>query len=154
MTSTVIPGAGDPDVAIVGDLNSYAGEDPSLVDGDEAAGLVEQADAGQLRDGIDEAGATQSGGFDIADDVDEQLVPFYADGLDRAVRGAHPTPDLRGLEGRAGGSRGGEQSVGVAEHDLAVGADVDEQAQSAVPVHAGGEYAGDDVAADVRAQRR
>ena len=25
---TVIPGAGDPDVAIVGDLNSYAGEDP------------------------------------------------------------------------------------------------------------------------------
>ncbi|MDP9219421.1 MAG: Ig-like domain repeat protein [Actinomycetota bacterium] len=26
--STVVPGAGDPDVAIVGDLNSYAGEDP------------------------------------------------------------------------------------------------------------------------------
>ena len=24
----MIPGAGDPDVAIVGDLNSYAGEDP------------------------------------------------------------------------------------------------------------------------------
>jgi hypothetical protein len=28
VTSTVIPGAGDPDVSIVGDLNSYAGEDP------------------------------------------------------------------------------------------------------------------------------
>ena len=28
VSSTVIPGAGDPDVAIVGDLNSYAGEDP------------------------------------------------------------------------------------------------------------------------------
>jgi len=26
--ATVVPGAGDPDVAIVGDLNSYAGEDP------------------------------------------------------------------------------------------------------------------------------
>src|SRR4029077_20696492 len=28
VSTTVIPGAGDPDVAIVGDLNSYAGEDP------------------------------------------------------------------------------------------------------------------------------
>jgi predicted extracellular nuclease len=28
VNSTVIPGAGDPDVFIVGDLNSYAGEDP------------------------------------------------------------------------------------------------------------------------------
>jgi predicted extracellular nuclease len=28
VSSTVVPGAGDPDVLIVGDLNSYAGEDP------------------------------------------------------------------------------------------------------------------------------
>lgn len=31
IAGTVIPGAGDPDVAIVGDLNSYAGEDPIAV---------------------------------------------------------------------------------------------------------------------------
>lgn len=31
ITDTVVPGAGDPDVMIVGDLNSYAGEDPIAV---------------------------------------------------------------------------------------------------------------------------
>lgn len=43
IAGTVVPGAGDPDVLIVGDLNSYAGEDPiaSL----EAAGFVNQVKA-------------------------------------------------------------------------------------------------------------
>jgi predicted extracellular nuclease len=31
ITGTIVPGAGDPDVLIVGDLNSYAGEDPIAV---------------------------------------------------------------------------------------------------------------------------
>ena len=44
--------------------------------------------------------------------------------------------------------------VAVAEHDLAVGADVDEEPGPLVAVHAGGEHARDDVAADVRAEGR
>ncbi|GHJ49090.1 hypothetical protein Cs7R123_64320 [Catellatospora sp. TT07R-123] len=38
ISTTVVPGAGDPDVLIVGDLNSYAGEDP--IAALEAAGYV------------------------------------------------------------------------------------------------------------------
>ena len=47
--------------------------------------------------------------------------------LDRAGRGALAAADLGALEGRAGGARRGEQAVAVAEHDLGVGADVDDQ---------------------------
>ena len=74
--------------------------------------------------------------------------------LDRAVGGAHAAADGAALEGRAGGGGGGEQPVAVGEHDLAVRADVDEQPDPLVAVHARGEHAGDDVAADVRAQGR
>ncbi|WP_424188191.1 ExeM/NucH family extracellular endonuclease [Actinokineospora sp. G85] len=41
LSSTVVPGAADPDVLIVGDLNSYAGEDPIAVL--EAAGFTNLA---------------------------------------------------------------------------------------------------------------
>lgn len=43
INSTVVPGAGDPDVLIVGDLNSYAGEDP--IAALEAAGYVNEVKA-------------------------------------------------------------------------------------------------------------
>jgi predicted extracellular nuclease len=43
INSTVLPGAGDPDVLIVGDLNSYAGEDP--IAALEAAGYVNEVKA-------------------------------------------------------------------------------------------------------------
>ena len=52
-----------------------------------------------------------------------------------------------------GGRGGGQDPVAVAEHDLAVGADVDEQPGPLVAVHAGRQHAGDDVAADVGAER-
>ena len=82
------------------------------------------------------------------------LVVGDAHGLDRAVGGAHAAADLRGLEGRPGGRGGREQALDVAERDLAVRADVDEQPQPLVARHAGGQQARDDVAADVRAERR
>ena len=50
-----------------------------------------------------------------------------AHALDGAGRGALAAGDLRALEGRAGRARAGEQPLAVAEHDLGVGADVDEQ---------------------------
>ncbi len=76
------------------------------------------------------------------------------DRLDGAVGGPHPAPDGRALEGRPGRRGGREQPVAVAEHDLAVRADVDEQPGPRVPVHAGREQPGGDVAADVGAERR
>src|SRR2546430_12481290 len=48
--------------------------------------------------------------------------------LDRALGGAHAAADLRCLERRAGRRGGGEHAVARAEHDLAVRADVDEEA--------------------------
>ena len=43
-------------------------------------------------------------------------------------RGALAAADLGALEGRAGRARRGEQAVAVAEHDLGVRADVDDEA--------------------------
>jgi hypothetical protein len=57
-----------------------------------------------------------------------------AHALDRARRGALAAGDLRALEGRAGRRRAGEQARPVAEHDLGVGADVDEQRASLAAV--------------------
>ena len=74
--------------------------------------------------------------------------------LDRAVGGAHAAADRAALERRPGRRRGRQDPLAVAEHDLAVGADVDEQPDPLVAVHAGGEHAGDDVAADVGAEGR
>ncbi len=53
--------------------------------------------------------------------------------LDRARRRALAAADLRALEGRAGRARGGEQPVAVAQHDLGVRADVDDQRRSPPP---------------------
>ena len=52
------------------------------------------------------------------------------------------------------GRGGGDDAVLVAERDLGVRADVDEQPQPLVAREAGGEHARDDVAADVGAERR
>ena len=47
--------------------------------------------------------------------------------LDGAGRGALAAGDLRALEGRARRRGGGEQPVAVAQHDLGIGADIDDQ---------------------------
>ena len=122
--------------------------------GDEAPGVVEQAALDELRDGIDEPRAADSEWCAVADHAEHDLVAGDAHRLDRAVGGPHAAADLRRLEGRPGGCGGGEQPLGVAERDLTVRADVDEQAQPLVAGHAGGQQARDDVAADVRAECR
>ena len=72
--------------------------------------------------------------------------------LDRARRGALAAADLRALERRPGRRRGGEQALAVAEHDLGIGADVDDQRHLVGEVrrlgqdHAGG--VGADMAGD------
>ncbi|MER7251718.1 ExeM/NucH family extracellular endonuclease [Kribbella sp. NPDC000426] len=62
--STVVPGAGDPDVLIVGDLNSYAGEDP--IAALEAAGYVNEVKAFQGQEAYSYAFDGQWGYLDYA----------------------------------------------------------------------------------------
>ena len=52
-----------------------------------------------------------------------------AHALDGARRGALAATDLRALERRARRARAGEQPLAIAQHDLRVGAHVDEQSQ-------------------------
>ena len=120
----------------------------------EAAGAIEQAALGELRHGVDQAGAADADGLDVADHAQVERAAVDLDDLDGAVGGAHAAADLRRLERRAGRRRRREDALLAAERDLAVRADVDEQAQPLVAVHAGREQAGHDVAADVGAERR
>ena len=55
------------------------------------------------------------------------VVAVDADALDGARRGALAAADLGALERRPGRARRGEQPVAVAEHDLGVRADVDDE---------------------------
>ena len=121
----------------------------------EPAGGVDEAGLGEGGDRVDQAGAAQARGGGVADDGElEFAVAGDLDRLDGAVGGAHAAADGGALEGGAGRSGGGEQPVAAAEDDLAVGADVDEQADARVAVHAAGQQAGGDVAAHVGAERR
>ena len=77
-----------------------------------------------------------------ADDLDLSLqrVPVDAYPLDRAGRRALAGFDLRALEGRAGGRRRGQQPLPVAEHDLGIGADIDDQHRFIGPVRGFGQH--------------
>ena len=90
----------------------------------------------------------------VADHLQVHAGLVDRDDLDGPGSRAHPAADRRRLEGRAGRRGRRHEPLAVAEDDLAVGPDVDEQPQPLVAVHAGGQRAGDDVAADVRAEGR
>ena len=72
-----------------------------------------------------------------------------AHALDRAGRGPLAAADLRALEGRARRARGGEEPIAVAEHDLGVRADVDDQVDLVAQVRPLGEDHARGVGADV-----
>ena len=74
--------------------------------------------------------------------------------FDGAVGGAHAAADLAAFEGRARRGGGAEDALDRAEHDLPVGADVDEDAQLILAGEARGHDAGDDVRADVGSDHR
>ena len=75
--------------------------------------------------------------------------PVDAHPLDRARRRALAARDLRPLEGRAGRRGAGEQALAVAEHDLGVGADVDQQRELVPEVRPLGEHDARRVRADM-----
>ena len=76
------------------------------------------------------------------------------DVFDGAGARPHAVPHAAALEGGAGRAGAGDQPVLGAQHDLAVGADVDEQREPVGGVEPGADHAGGDVAADVAAHRR
>ena len=63
-----------------------------------------------------------------------------ADPLDGAGAARWPAVDLRALEGRARGRGRGQQALPVAEHDLGIGADVDDQHRFVRAVRRFGEH--------------
>ena len=134
-------------VFIVAHAAAFAGE---------LALAVDDARAEQLGDDVDDAGAADADRRFAADDGVARLHRLGVDraGIDRAVGGAHAAGDVAALERRARRAGAAHQEFVVAEHQLAVRAQVDEQRQLlAVPDHRG-ERAGGDVAADVAADVR
>ena len=72
-----------------------------------------------------------------------------AHALDRARRGALAAGNLGALEGRAGRRGGGDQPLLVAEHDLGVGADIDQERDLLAAMRAFGERRAGGVGADM-----
>ena len=116
--------------------------------------MVEQAGADELGDRVHESGAAKADRRNVPDHRQLDLAVANLHALDRAFGGTHAAADLCGLERRARRRRGGKRLGGRAEHDLGVGADVDEQPDAPVERQTGGKHTGDDVGANVRAERR
>src|SRR2546427_10487661 len=93
-----------------------------------AAG-VEQADEPELCHGVDEARAANPFGRDVTADHLELDMVAQGHAFDGAVGRAHAATDLAAFERGAGGRRGAEDALDRAEHDLAVGPDVHEDAK-------------------------
>ena len=116
------------------------------------AAVVDQAGEAQLRDDVDRAPSRRCPWVPTSPPITwSSITPFVEhDALDRALGGAHPEEDLAALERGPRRCGGGDGALGVAARDLAVRADVDEQARLRV-AHEPGRH---DVRDDVRARRR
>ena len=119
-------------------------------------GLVDEAGDEELSEQVDEAAAADARGRGVVDGAEGGLpgVVRDVDVLDGAGGGAHAVAHAAALEGGPGRAGARQQPVLVAEHHLAVGADVDEQGELVGGEHARGDHAGGDVAAHVAAHRR
>ena len=128
----VVGGLGLAEVArvLLGEGDAMRGHDRHLlllaVGGEDALG-GEHVAAPDLRQQVDQAGAAEARGLRAADGlVDGRAVGAEADGLDGAVAGRHAVAHQPALERRPRRAGGGEQAPPVLQHDLGVGAHVDE----------------------------
>ena len=127
------------------------GEGPGVAFGQPPVGTDSaQVEAGG--DGVHEATAAQAARRGVAQHAALQLAVSDADFGDRAGGGPHPHRNPRALEGRAGRRGSAEQAVSVADHNLAIRAEVHQSGELAALVQPGGEHAGEDVAADEAAE--
>jgi hypothetical protein len=125
----------------------------------------------QLADRLDHPGSADPGHVEVACRVGEawivgpQLAADHPDpwlergavdpnALDRAGGGTLAAGDLRALEGRPGRARRGEDPSSSTEHDLRVGADVDQQLELRGAVWPLGEHRRRGVGADVTGDAR
>ena len=94
--------------------------------------------------------------FVAADDLEPrtQVGRVDAHTFDGARRGALATTDLRALEGGTGRARTGEQALAIAEHDLRIGADIDDQHRLVRRLWRFGQQDGGGVGADVTGDAR
>ena len=116
---------------------------------------IDNPAAVQLGNDVDDAAAADAHGFliRVAHNGNGGFHGHLVDGagFNGAVGGAHTAGNVTALKGGAGGTGAAHQEVPVAEDNLAVGAQVDEQAQRVAVPDAGGQRTGGDVAAYVGA---
>ena len=105
---------------------TIAGEEQLGDDLDDAR-AADAGDAGARRAASAKPGSSDHGSTPMTRKRGSSVVAVDADPLDGAGRGALAADDLGALEGRAGRARRGEQPAPVAEHDLGVRADVDDE---------------------------
>ena len=109
----------------------------------------------QLGDHVDDAAAADAHWLlaGLAHDGQDRLqrLPVDGHGLHRAVGGPHTAGNVAALKGGACGAGAGHHKVPVAEHDLAVGAKVDEQGELVLVPDAAGQRTGGDIAAHIGA---
>ena len=112
----------------------------------------------ELGDDVDDAGAADTDGLLSvrADDAERGLhgIAVDLDGFDRAVGRAHAAGDVAALKGGTGRAGAGHHKVAVAEDQLAVGAEVDEERELILVPDEARERARGDIAADIRADVR
>ena len=91
-----------------------------------------------------------------ADDAERGLhgVLVDDDGFHGTVGGAHAAGDIAALKGRTCGAGAGHHEIAVAEDQLAVGAEVDEERELVLVPDEARECARGDIAADIRADVR
>jgi hypothetical protein len=118
-------------------------------------GSVEQAAAwGDLTklesrgDGIDESAPTDAARFDVPEHMAVELVVSKSHRADGTAGRTHAVSDARALEGGSGSGRCAEETVAVAEDDFAVRAQVNEGDELITFMEAGGEDAGEEIAAN------
>ena len=88
----------------------------------------------------------------MTDHVAGELSIQSGDGVDGARGGAHAARDAGAFERGAGGGRGAENPIAIAENDLAVGAEIHHGGQIGGFMQTSGKDAGKDVAADKSAK--
>jgi len=109
----------------------------------------------QLGDHVDDAAAADTHRLLalLAHDGQRRLqrLPVDGHGLYRAVGGPHTAGNVAALKGGACGAGAGHHEVPVAEHDLAVGAQIDEQGELVLVPDAAGQRTGGDITAHIGA---
>ena len=118
------------------------------------ARVVEQPHHQQLRDRVHQAGSADPLRRNVAADhlQLDRLAQVHA--LDRPIGRPHPAPDLAAFECRPRRRGCRQRPLGAAQHDLAVRAHVDEDAQLVLAHDTRRKHAGDDVGSDIGAEGR